>query len=93
MNSKNEPFQQCRVGLHHVCFRARSREEVDAIYAIAREVNAKIIHPPKEGGFAPGDYSVPFEDPDGIRIEANYGPGKGHLDAGRELPLKVRGAF
>ena len=90
---KNEPFQQRRVGLHHVCFRARSREDVDAIYEIAREVNAKIIHPPEEGSFAPGYYSVLFEDPDGIRIEANYVPGKGHLDADRELPLKARGVY
>lgn len=28
---KNEPFSQNRVGLHHLCFRARSREDVDAI--------------------------------------------------------------
>ena len=33
-----------------------------------------------EDGFAPGYYSVLFEDPDGIRIEANFVPGKGHFD-------------
>jgi hypothetical protein len=28
-----------------------------------------------------------FEDPDGIRIEVNYVPGKGHLDPKAKLPL------
>jgi hypothetical protein len=29
---------------------------------------------------------VLFEDPDGIRIEANFLPGKGHLEADRPGP-------
>jgi catechol 2,3-dioxygenase-like lactoylglutathione lyase family enzyme len=75
-----QPFHQRRVGLHHFCFRARSREDVDAIYQTALELDAKIIRPPSEGEWAPGYYSVLFEDPDGIRIEANFVPGKGHLE-------------
>ena len=35
---------------------------------------------PQEDGFAPGYYSVLFEDPDGIRVEVNFVPGRGHLD-------------
>ena len=77
---KDQPYHQRRAGLHHVCFRARSREDVDAIYQTAMELQAKIIHAPEEGHWAPGYYSVLFEDPDGIRIEANYVPGKGHLE-------------
>ncbi|MCH7866418.1 MAG: VOC family protein [Myxococcales bacterium] len=88
---EDSAFDQRRVGLHHVCFRARSREDVDAIHAVALEIGAKIVHPPEDGRFAPGYYSVLFEDPDGIRIEANFVPGKGHLEEGVELPLKVRG--
>ncbi len=30
--------------------------------------------------YAHGYYSVLFEDRDGIRIEVNYVPGKGHLE-------------
>ncbi len=30
------------------------------------------------------------EGPDGIRIEANYVPGKGHLDPSARLPLNER---
>jgi catechol 2,3-dioxygenase-like lactoylglutathione lyase family enzyme len=76
----SQPFHQRRAGLHHFCFRARSREDVDAIYQTALELDAKIIRPPSEGEWAPGYYSVLFEDPDGIRIEANFVPGKGHLE-------------
>jgi catechol 2,3-dioxygenase-like lactoylglutathione lyase family enzyme len=76
---KDQPFDQRRSGLHHLCFRAKSREDVDAIYATALELKARIIRPPTETDWAPGYYSVLFEDPDGIRIEANFVPGKGHL--------------
>lgn len=77
---KDEPYNQRRAGLHHVCFRARSREDVEAIYKTALELSAKIIRAPREDNdWAPGYYSVLFEDPDGIRIEANFVPGKGHL--------------
>lgn len=77
-----EPFAQRRVGLHHLCLRARSREDVDAIHRLALEIGARIVHPPQEDAFAPGYYSVLFEDPDGIRIEVNHVPGKGHLGNG-----------
>jgi catechol 2,3-dioxygenase-like lactoylglutathione lyase family enzyme len=74
-------FDQNRVGLHHFCFRARAREHVDEIHRfVADELHAKIVHPPEEGAWAPGYYSVLFEDPDGIRVEVNFVPGRGHLD-------------
>ena len=76
-----ERFVQSRVGLHHVCFRARSREDVDAVHRLVAEAGAHIVHPPEEGEWAPGYYSVLFEDPDGIRLEVNFVPGRGHLDA------------
>jgi catechol 2,3-dioxygenase-like lactoylglutathione lyase family enzyme len=77
-----ERFAQRRVGLHHVCFRAREREDVDRFHAFLVELGAKIIHPPEEGAWAPGYYSVLFEDPDGIRLEMNHVPGKGLLEKG-----------
>ena len=40
---------------------------------------AKIVHAPEEGAWAPGYSSVLFEDPDGIRLEFNFVPGKGLL--------------
>ena len=74
-------FDQNQVGLHHLCFRARVREHVDDIHRfVAGELGAKIVHPPEEGAWAPGYYSLLFEDPDGIRVEVNFVPGRGHLD-------------
>ncbi len=84
---EGERFIQERVGLHHVCFRARSREDVDALHAFLLEISATIIHPPEEGPWAPGYYSVLFEDPDGIRLEMNHVPGKGFLES--KTPAEV----
>ncbi len=79
-----ERFEQGRVGLHHICFRARSREDVDKVDALLREMGAHIVTPGQEGHWAPGYYYVLFEDPDGIRVEVNHVPGRGVLadDAG-----------
>lgn len=74
-----ERFVQSRVGLHHVCFRARERGDVDRAFALLREMGAAIVHPPEEGSWAPGYYSLLFEDPDGMRLELNHVPGKGLL--------------
>jgi catechol 2,3-dioxygenase-like lactoylglutathione lyase family enzyme len=74
-----ERFQQRRVGLHHVCFRARERADVDAVHALVSRLGATIVHAPEDGPWAPGYYSVLFEDPDGIRLEVNHVPGKGLL--------------
>lgn len=78
-NYQEDRFDQTRVGLHHVCFRAYSREDVDRFHDHLLHLGAKVIHPPEEGGWAPGYYSVLFEDRDGIRIEMNFVPGKGLL--------------
>jgi catechol 2,3-dioxygenase-like lactoylglutathione lyase family enzyme len=86
-------FDQDRAGLHHFCLRARSREDVDAVYRfLVDELSARIVHPPEDGSqFAPGYYSVLFEDPDGIRVEVNYVPGQGHFGAGGRLGPGGRG--
>jgi catechol 2,3-dioxygenase-like lactoylglutathione lyase family enzyme len=77
---KGDRFVQRRVGLHHLCFRLRSREDIDALHTFLVERGALVVHPPEEGMWAPGYYSVLFEDPDGIRVEANFVPGRGHLE-------------
>jgi catechol 2,3-dioxygenase-like lactoylglutathione lyase family enzyme len=76
---RDERFVQQRVGLHHVCFRARERADVDACHDFLTQHGATIVHPPEDGAWAPGYYSVLFEDPDGIRLEINHVPGKGLL--------------
>ena len=84
---RDQAFDQDRCGLHHFCFRARSRKDVDAIFGFVNsELKAHIVHPPQAGDhFAPGYYSILFEDPDGIRVEVNFVPGKGHFGHGGRL--------
>ena len=77
--NQGDDFDPRRVGLHHLCLRAREREHIDEIFGFVEALGATIVHPPREDGFAPGYYSVLFEDPDGIRIEVNHVPGHGHL--------------
>jgi catechol 2,3-dioxygenase-like lactoylglutathione lyase family enzyme len=72
-----EPHDPLRPGVHHLCFRARSREDVDAVYPLARELGAEIVRAPEDGPWAPGYYSLSFLDPDGIRLEVNHVPGDG----------------
>ncbi|MGC2813618.1 MAG: VOC family protein [Bradyrhizobium sp.] len=78
-------FRQGSVGLHHHCFRARERGDVDEAYNFLVKIGARIVHEPREDSFAPGYYSVLFEDPDGTRLEINHVPGKGLLAPGTQI--------
>jgi catechol 2,3-dioxygenase-like lactoylglutathione lyase family enzyme len=78
---EGQRFVQNRIGLHHLCLRARSREDVDKAAEKLRAMGAHIDRGPMEGGFAPGYYYFVFEDPDGIRLEVNFVPGRGLLAA------------
>jgi len=69
-------------GLDHVCFRARSREDVDALHAFLLGIDADMVRGPEEGPWAPGYYSLSFRDPEGIRLEVNHVPGQGVLAEG-----------
>jgi catechol 2,3-dioxygenase-like lactoylglutathione lyase family enzyme len=84
-----ERFVQQRVGLHHLCLRARSREDVDRCAALLKEMAATIVRGPLEGSWAPGYYYVLFEDPDGIRLEVNFVPGTGLLGEGTEFDARA----
>jgi catechol 2,3-dioxygenase-like lactoylglutathione lyase family enzyme len=74
---EHERFVPNRVGLHHLCLRARSREDVDAAANKLRGMGAYIDRGPMEGTFAPGYYYFVFEDPDGIRLESLFDCGRG----------------
>ena len=75
-----ERFVQYRVGLHHHCWRVRERAEVDEVHAFLVSIGATVVHGPQDDRYAPGYYSVLFEDPDGIRLEVNHVPGRGVFD-------------
>ena len=83
-----ERFVQNRIGLHHLCIRARSREDVDKAAEKVRSLGGFIDRGPLEGAWAPGYYYFVFEDPDGIRLEVNHVRGKGLLtDEARFNPI------
>ena len=77
---EEDPHVATRSGLHHLCFRARSREDVDSLYAFLQGIDARMVRAPEEGPWAPGYYSLSFLDPDGIRLEVNHVPGQGVFD-------------
>jgi len=79
---ENDRFVQNSIGLHHHCFRARSCEDVDTVHQHLIDIGALIVHGPEDGGWAPGYYSVLFEDPIGTRLEVNHVPGHGVLAEG-----------
>lgn len=73
---------ETRPGIDHLCFRARSRADVDGLHAFLQELGADIVRAPEEGPWAPGYYSLSFRDPEGIRLELNHVPGEGVLAEG-----------
>jgi catechol 2,3-dioxygenase-like lactoylglutathione lyase family enzyme len=74
--------QETAPGIDHLCFRARSREDIDELFLWLAESGAELVRAPQEGPWAPGYYSLSFRDPEGIRLEINYVPGKGLLADG-----------
>ena len=77
--SKNV-FSQNNIGLHHLCFRMRSKQAIDDYYKIILNSKCKIIRGPLLGEWVPGYYYLLFEDPDNIRLEVNFVPNKGVFD-------------
>ena len=57
--------------LHHLAFGAESREEVDRLYDLVKEIpGVTIVSPPRFwADYAPDYYAFFFKDPDGIKLE------------------------
>jgi catechol 2,3-dioxygenase-like lactoylglutathione lyase family enzyme len=68
---------ETRPGIDHLCFRARSRADIDELYPFLQAIGADLVRAPEEGPWAPGYYSLSFRDPEGIRLEVNHVPGEG----------------
>jgi len=56
----------------HLCFHARSREQVDAFYRAGIEAGFRGNGAPGYRDYAPGYYAAYLLDPDGNNIEALY---------------------
>jgi glyoxylase I family protein len=67
-------FDRYRAGVHHVAFRADSREQVEERHRWALERGVEIESPPKEYDYIPGYYAFFFYDPDGIKLEVVHVP-------------------
>ena len=63
-----------RIGMHHICFPADSREQVDERAAWLREQGAEIESGPKDHDYSEGYYAVFFYDPDGLKLEIAHIP-------------------
>ena len=46
-------FRQGSVGLHHHCFRARERADIDEAHEFLKKIGARIVHAPQQDAFAP----------------------------------------
>lgn len=61
-------------GLHHLAWAAESRDDVDALHDLLRDVGAEILDPPADyPQYGPVYYAVFFSDPDGLKLEFVFG--------------------
>ena len=69
-----DPVHRRRPGsLHHLAFRARSREEVDEAYEQIRSIGALIVHAPQLfPQHGESYYACFFKDPSGIKLEVMH---------------------
>jgi catechol 2,3-dioxygenase-like lactoylglutathione lyase family enzyme len=63
-------------GLHHLALRAKSREDVDALYRKLKKSGATILDAADYPDYGKGYYAVYFLDPDGLKLEAMHFPPK-----------------
>ncbi len=68
------------MGLHHLCFRTRSRKDVDTTAKLLISLGAKVVRDPEVRECASRYYYVLVEGPDGIRLKANFVPGNDFLE-------------
>jgi catechol 2,3-dioxygenase-like lactoylglutathione lyase family enzyme len=64
------PYHRCRVGLNHLAFYARSREQVDVLTEELRRRGVTILYEDRHPHAGGSDhYAVYFEDLDRIKVE------------------------
>lgn len=73
-NAPNVPHDMYSPGLHHLCFAADSRADVDSFHAHLQDHGIEVLDAPAEYDYMPGYYSLFFLDPDGIKLELCHTP-------------------
>lgn len=73
---KDDMVHRRRPGsLHHLAFRAQSRQEVDEIFEQLKEIGAQIVHAPQEfPQHGEHYYACFFKDLDGVKYEIVFEP-------------------
>jgi catechol 2,3-dioxygenase-like lactoylglutathione lyase family enzyme len=62
-------------GLHHFAWVADSRDDVDRLHVLLKEIGARILDAPAAyPQYGAGYYAVFFADPDGLKLELVYTP-------------------
>jgi glyoxylase I family protein len=69
-------YDRYAVGLHHLCFEAYSRAEVDERGEWLRSIGAELESEPQEYAYVPGYYAVFFYDPDALKLEIVHVPAR-----------------
>ncbi len=59
-------------GFHHLCVKARSEKEVDAIYEMIKNETHIFDPPQRYPKYTKKYYAVFFSDPDGMKLEVAY---------------------
>lgn len=83
-------FHRKRTGLNHLAFGVEARAAVDVFhqqFLVAREIPTLYGPPRDHPEYAAGYYAVFFEDPDRLKLEVAYVPGRTG-DAGRGGPAR-----
>ena len=69
------PVDRYRIGMHHLCLEAGTKEALEAAAVRLRELGATITDGPREfPEYRPGYTAVFFTDPDGIKLELVWTP-------------------
>ncbi len=73
-HARDTPYDRYDLGIHHLAFRAESREDVDERAAWLKAQGVEIESGPKEYEYTDGYYAVFFLDPDGLKLEILHRP-------------------
>ena len=63
-------------GFNHLAFSAEDRSHVEKLYELLNQMGATVLDPPAEYPYSPGYFAVYFTDPDGLKFEFAYSPGR-----------------
>jgi glyoxylase I family protein len=72
---RNRRHNRFSPGLHHLAWNADSREDVNRLHDLLREIGATILDAPAEyPDYGAGYYAIFFADPDGLKLEFVHWP-------------------